>query len=143
MCCQEKYYLLNSNSLYRVHMTEDVNKSCFRRSKTWTQNWPWRLIKKKLTSKIMEVAGCKYLRNSCWRFSKFLEKLPGESLVQLKTWLLELFWRWTLPLSFIQDLAKPFEQVLGGKRICLNIWQGTTIFNNMIRFTFLWVQSDY
>ena len=141
MCCQEKYYLLNSNSLYRVHMTEDVNKSCFRRSKTWTQNWRWRLIKKKLTSKIMEVAGCKYLRNSCCRFSKFLEKLPGESLVQLKTWLLELFW--TLPLSFIQDLAKPFEQVLVGKRICLNIWQGITIFNNMIRFTFLWVQSDY
>ena len=33
------------------------------------------------------------------------------SLVKLKTWILQLFWRWSPPLTFIRNLAKPFQQL--------------------------------
>ena len=39
----------------------------------------------------------------------------------LKTWFLQLFWRWTQPLTFIWNLAKPCEQLFLRKCFCWSI----------------------
>ena len=50
------------------------------------------------------------------------------SLPLLKFWLLQLFWRWTPPVTYIWNLTKSFEQLFLGKCFCFNIFQGITVF---------------
>ena len=54
------------------------------------------------------------------------------SLVKLKTWFFQLFWRWTSPLSLIWNLGK----LVLGKRLCFNILQGITVLSNRLVLVF-------
>ena len=62
----------------------------------------------------MKVVGCHKM--AVMKIFKIPRGTTRRSLVKLKTWPLQLFWRWTPPLIFIRNHAKPFEQLFLGKR---------------------------
>ena len=66
---------------------------------------PWHYI-------IMEAAGSRCHERAALKIFKIPRGTARTSLslFKLRTWLLQLFQKWTPPLTFIQNLAKPFVQ---------------------------------